>query len=395
MLTLKIRKDRIGPLLGHHPWVFSHALVEIPDGIPPGEPIRLATEKGDFLGTGYFNSYSQIAIRIWGYTDNEQVDEKFFLKRLGYALSIRKRYVETQRTDAYRIVNGENDLLPGLIVDKYSDYVVIQFHTKGISRWKDHIVAAIEKLMKPKGIYERSDISIRTEESSQGLKGLLSGSVPDKVQIQEHGFKFLVDIKHGQKTGFFLDQRDKRISFMKYTDNQNVLNCFSYTGGLSVYALAGGAKTVVSVDTSRTALELARENITINGFDLKKCEFVCADVKDYLTHREDRFDVIVLDPPAFIKDRKKKREGVIGYRHINEMALKLLKENGILVTCSCSAHLDMGEFRFILTEAGARTQKILKILESHTHGIDHLQATAFLEGRYLKSLFLLVSTTNA
>ncbi|MCX8022027.1 MAG: class I SAM-dependent rRNA methyltransferase [Syntrophorhabdaceae bacterium] len=389
-----VKKEKIGPILGHHPWVFSHALTNIPEGIKQGEPIRLITMNGDFLASGYFNGYSQIAVRIWGYRDKEEVDEGFFIKRLRDALDIRRRYVESEKTDAYRVVNGENDWLPGLIVDKYGPYIVVQFHTRGIYRWKEHIVSAIEKLLTPKGIYERSDIPLRTDMAEEELTGLLYGSVPDTVEIKEHGLKFLVDIKHGQKTGFFLDQRDKRVSFIKYAKEKDVLNCFSYTGGFSVYALAGGAKSVVSVDTSSAALELARENVAINGFDLKRCIFVCADVKDYLMNEEVLFDAIVLDPPAFIKDRKKKREGVIGYKRINEMALKTIKDDGILVTCSCSAHLGMDEFRFILVEAGAKTHRLLNILEAYTHGIDHPQGVAYTEGGYLKSLFIHVKNQD-
>jgi len=388
MKTLTIKQERIGPIAGFHPWAFSGAFESIPEGLHAGEPVKLISKKGDFLASGYFNSYSQITVRIWSYDKDEEVDEQFFTRRIEKALHIRNKFVESSSTNAYRIVNGENDLLPGLIVDKYADYLVVQFHTRGIEHWKNIIVAALEHICNPKGIYERSDMAVRDIENLEKTKGILSGSIPDIINILENGFKFLVDVKGGQKTGFFLDQRDKRQAIIKYTDKASVLNCFSYTGGFSVYALAGGAKRVVSVDTSENAIGLAKENIALNGFDISKCEFVCEDVKKYLKNTVECFDVIVLDPPAFIKDRKKKKEGISGYRSINQMALGILTKNGILVTCSCSAHLTSEDFRYMLSEAGGKAHKTLSILECYTHGIDHLQLVPFPEGEYLKCFFL-------
>lgn len=390
MLTLTIKNEKSGPVTGFHPWVFSRAVIEIPEGLKAGEPVRLMHENGRFLATGYFNSYSQIAVRIWGYNEDEMIDSDFFEKRIKKAYQIRQRYIETPLTDAFRIVNGENDLLPGLIVDKYSKYLVVQFHTKGIEAWKDKILASLEAVFKPEGIYERSDMSVRDIEGLGRTKGLLTGKVPDIIEIKENGLRFLVDVKRGQKTGFFLDQRDKRHAFKKYTKDASVLNCFSYTGGFSVYAFAGGAQKVLNVDTSEDALELARKNIAINGFDLKRCSFIRADVKEYLKGSKERFDAIVLDPPAFIKDRKKQREGKLGYKSINEMAMRLLNNDGILLTCSCSSHLTIEEFRYILSEAGGRVRKNLRFLETYTHGIDHLQLVPFIEGSYLKCFIVSV-----
>ena len=388
MIALTIKKNRIGPVLGRHPWVFSQALTKIPDGLPPGEPVRLFSETGEFLASGYFNSYSQIAVRVWGYEKDETIDASFFARRVERAYRIRKEYVESPSTNAYRLINGENDLLPGLIVDRYADYLVVQFHTGGIESWKNNIINALETILRPKGIYERSDMPVRKQERLDSAQGVLSGSVPDRITIRENGFQFLVDVRHGQKTGFFLDQRDKRRACMKYTNGKNVLNCFSYTGGFTVYALAGGARHVTSVDTSEGALELAKENITLNGFDPVRCEFLCDDVKHYLRNVEEQFDVAVLDPPAFIKDHRKKKEGIVGYRGINEMAIKALSENGILVTCSCSSHLTLEEFRYLLSEAGGKAGRSLRFLETYTHGIDHPQLVPFTEGSYLKCFII-------
>jgi 23S rRNA (cytosine1962-C5)-methyltransferase len=376
--------------VGFHPWVFSQAFVKIPDGISSGEPVHLKNERGEFLAAGYFNSYSQITVRIWGYDEDESVDGAFFARRIEKAYGMRKKYVESAEADAFRIVNGENDLLPGLIVDKYADYLVVQFHTAGIEFWKEQIIAALENIIKPKVIYERSDVVARRFDHLGSVQGILSGSVPEFITVRENGLRFLVDVKHGQKTGFFLDQRDKRKAFMKYAKDASVLNCFSYTGGFSVYALAGGAKYVTSIDSSEAAIELAKENVRLNGFDTGRCGFRCDDVKVYLRGNTKKYDAIVLDPPAFIKDRRKKKEGITGYKMINETAMRLLAEHGILVTCSCSNHLSMEEFRFLLSEAGGKARRGFRILETFTHGIDHPQSVPFLEGEYLKCFFLSV-----
>ncbi len=387
---------RVGPVHGRHPWVFSQALAHIPDGMQSGTPVRLEDEKGGYLASGYFNSYSQIAVRLWGYDPAETIDRAFFLRRIGRALRLRKRYVETPECDSYRLINGESDLLPGLIVDKYAGCLSVQFHTPGIELWKSQIVDALIEAVSPEGIYERSDVSVRTREGGEGSTGLLYGEVPDAVTIRENGLRFLVDIKHGQKTGFYLDQREKRRAMMKYSADASVLNCFCYTGGFSVYALAGGARRVVSVDVSADALSLARENVRLNGLDEARCEFIGADVKRYLRDAPkggEGFDVIVLDPPAFVKDRKKKPEGLAGYRGVNEAAMRLISpEGGVLVACSCSAHVSMQEFRYMLSECGGSARRTLTVLESFTHGADHPVLVPFFEGEYLKCLYLRVSS---
>ncbi|MBI4848669.1 MAG: class I SAM-dependent rRNA methyltransferase [Nitrospirae bacterium] len=388
MITLKIKRQRSGPVINRHPWVFSQALENVPDNLKPGTPVKLVTESGGFLATGYFNSYSQIAVRIWSYDENETVDKDFFAKRIRNAHAIRRQYVESADTDSYRLINGENDFLPGLIVDKYNDYLVLQCHTRGIEQWKESVTAALIETVHPAGIYERSDIPSRKIEGMENQSGLLYGNVPELVTIKENGFKFLVDMKRGQKTGFFLDQRDKRRALLKYVKDKSVLNCFSYTGGFSVYALAGGARSVTSVDTSAAALDLLKENIKLNNLDAGTCAFICDDVKKYLKNAaHEKFDLIILDPPAFIKDRRKKNEGLAGYRSINEMALRVLPENGTFVTCSCSAHLSLQDFRYLLVEAAGKAKKSLRFLETYTHGIDHAESAPFTEGEYLKCFF--------
>jgi 23S rRNA (cytosine1962-C5)-methyltransferase len=370
-----------------HPWVFSGALDSIPDGIPPGEPVRLTDPDGNYLASGYFSSYAQIAVRLWGFDPGEEVDRTFFARRIRRALELRRSFVERPGTDAYRLVHGENDLLPGLIVDRYADYLVLQCHTRGIERWKQEIVEALVEVLAPRGIYERSDVSVRMRDGVELPTGTLRGEVPDVIEIRENGYRFLVDVKRGQKTGFFLDQRDKRMATMKYAEGRTVLNAFSYTGGFSVYALAGGARHVVSLDSSGPALELARENVRINGFGPDRAEFVEEDVKKYLrTAAPGAFGLVVLDPPAFIKDRRKKEQGIVGYRTVNEGALRALAADGVLVTCSCSAHLAVAEFRHMVAECGGRARRSFAVLETLLHGPDHPSLAAFPEGDYLKCL---------
>lgn len=395
MTTLIVHRQRIGPILGRHPWVFSGALKNIPDGLESGTPVRLVNEEGGFLAQGYFNSYSQIAVRLWSWDENETVDEKFFEKKISDAYALRKQLVASKKTDSYRLVHSENDLLPGLIVDKYGEYLVLQFHTTGIEFWKDAIIKALKKVLEPTGIYERSDVRTRGIEGAEKKAGLLFGKVPERIKISENGYKFWVDVMGGQKTGFFLDQRDKRQALAKYAEDKTVLNCFSYSGGFSVYALGAGAKHVVSVDASESALELAVENVKLNKLDVKKCDFVCGDVKQYLfdanQEEKKKFDVIILDPPAFVKDRHKVKEGLMGYKKINEMALRILSSSGVLVSASCSAHVTLSDFRYMLSESAGHTRRSLQVLETYTHGIDHPELVSFMEGEYLKCVFARVA----
>ena len=391
MINLKVQQKRIGPILGRHPWVFSGALVNIPDKIESGTPVNLIDENDVFLASGYFSSYSQISVRIWSFDEKEEVNHEFFVRRVQKASDTRNNYLGKD-TNAYRLINSENDFLPGLIVDKYADYLVVQCHTRGIEKWKDEIVKALVEVVNPKGIYEKSDAAGRKVEELEEQTGILFGEVPEKIEILENGLKFYVDVINGQKTGFFLDQRDKRKALMKYVEGKKVLNCFSYTGGFSVYALAGGAEKVTSVDISESAINMAKENVKLNGFDENKVEFVCADVKDYLRNlKPGQFDVIILDPPAFIKDRHKVKEGLRGYKGINEAALRSLQENTLLVSCSCSTHLKYEDFRYLLSECGGRTRKSLQFLEIFTYGLDHPVLVPFVEGEYLKTFFMKVN----
>jgi len=390
-MKLIVKSNRVGPIINGHPWIFSGALKSIPEGLESGAPVFVYGEDSKFLGQGYFNSYSQISVRLWSYDENEAIDEKFFEKRILQALKLRRRFIDEKKTNAYRLINGENDFLPGLVVDKYADYLVVQFHTRGMEKFHKEIVVALKKIIDPKGIYERSSQRAKQVEGAGMVSGLISGEVPDLIKIKENGLLFHVDVKNGQKTGFFLDQRDKRLAVQNASGGKTVLNCFSYTAGFSVYALSGGANKTVSVDVSGEALELAKENVRLNKLNLKKCEFVCADVKDYLKTEKNKYDIVILDPPAFIKDRHKIQEGLKGYRRLNEQGAKVCAESALLITCSCSSHLSMEDFRFVVCQGISVSHRSAQIVGSLTHSCDHPLLPAFTESDYLKCLILDIS----
>ncbi len=394
MTTLQVRRERIGPVVARHPWIFAGALVAVPEGLETGAPVRVVAPDGRFLAHGYFNGYSQIAVRAWGWDADEPFDDAFFRRRIERALALREHVLAGADTDAYRLVFAESDLLPGLVVDRYADHLCLQCHTRGIEPHRDAIVRALVETLRPAGIYERSDVKVRGIEGAAPRTGTLHGEIPAEVAIRENGLKFLVDIVGGQKTGFFLDQRDKRTALRRHVRGRRVLNCFSYTGGFSIYAGAAGAAHVTSVDSSAPALELARRHVALNDLDPARFTFACEDVKRFLAAperaAEPPFDVIILDPPAFVKDRRKLEEGMAGYRRINEAALRLLPPGGVLVTCSCSGHVSAADFRHLVAECAARTGRTLRILETHGHGPDHPELAAFTEASYLKTLFCAV-----
>lgn len=392
---LTIARERIGPIVARHPWVFAGAIEQVPEGLATGAPVKLLAPDGRFLAQGYFNGYSQIAVRVWSWDATEAIDDAFFRRRIQKALALRERVLQGTHTDSYRLIFGENDLLPGLVVDRYADHLCLQCHTRGIETWRASIVRALVDVLSPAGIFERSEAKVRAIEGAGPMSGLLHGTVPALVGILENALRFNVDIATGQKTGFFLDQRDKRVALQKYVRGRRVLNCFSYTGGFTVYAGAAGASHVTSVDTSARALELAQENVALNHLDAGLFEFVGEDVKSFLSapgrRTETPFDVIVLDPPAFVKDRRKVKEGLVGYRRINEAAMRMLPDGGILVTCSCSSHVSLQDFRHLVAECAGRAGRTLQILETLGHGPDHPELAAFNESSYLKTLICAVS----
>lgn len=372
----------------YHPWIFSRAIKTIPPKVQDGDIINVLAHDGKMLGTAYFNSKSQIALRLLSFFEEVNVDQRFLEEKFRSAYTRRLAFLDPY-TNAYRLVFSESDGLPGLIVDRYKDFLVIQIHTLGMDKLKDVIVKALKAVFQPKGIYERSDVDVRKKEGLKSFpKGVFWGEEPpESYEIEEHGLKFFVDIQQGQKTGFFLDQRANRLTLRNYCKNKEVLNLFSYSGGFSLSALQGGASKVTSVDISQSALDLAQKNFELNGYDAKKHSFAAQDVFDYLDLclKEGRtFDLVVVDPPAFVKSKDHLKNALQAYIRLNEKALKVVKKGGIIASSSCSSHVSRDLFQMVLFKAALKTGDNLTIIETKTQPFDHPLNIRFPEGEYLK-----------
>jgi 23S rRNA (cytosine1962-C5)-methyltransferase len=329
-------------------------------------------------------------VRVWSFNPEEKIDEDFFRRKILLASQIRKQIIDTSQTNAYRVINAESDGLPGLIVDKYSDFLVCQFLSAGTEVNKKVIVEILDDIFKPNGIYERSDIEVRTKEGLQPTQGLLKGNIPDNlIEVRENGFKFSVDIKAGHKTGFYLDQRDNRKLVSEFSKGKNVLNCFSYTGGFSIYALASGANKITQIEASAFAVELSLKNIELNNLNSSLVESINGDVFEVLRKfRDERktFDLIVLDPPKFAESASQIQKASRGYKDINLLAIKLLNPGGILFTFSCSGHISQELFQKIVADAALDSGREVKLIKQLTQSSDHPVALNFPEGLYLKGL---------
>lgn len=377
-----------------HPWIFSNAL-QTPNDIENGSLVDIFESRGNrFMARGYYNGNSQIAVRILTLSSSEKIDTEFFVKRFEESKRVRERFIDTKKTNAYRLIFGESDGMPGLIVDRYNKVLVFQIHTMGMDRLKKEMISALEKVFKPESIYERSDIGVRNLEGlTDQPKGLVYGKPLEKeIEIMENGIPMLVNVEEGQKTGMFLDQRENRKALQTYVKDKNVLNCFCYTGGFSIYAALAGAKKVTSVDSSGPALETAKRIFERNGIPASKHEFLDEDVFDLLEKyrlEKRRFDVIILDPPAFVKNQKSLTRGLQGYAFINQRALELLPVGGILVSSSCSAHVNEEMFQKMLAISSSKAKCTLKVLEIRNQPIDHPYNLSFPEGKYLKYYVML------
>lgn len=392
-LLLRAGKEYL--LYHNHPWIFSQAFQE-KQSFPKDGAITdtFDSSEGKFLARGYYNSKSQIAFRILTRNPSEKIDASFFEKRFSDLFALRQRFIDTKQTNAFRVVFGESDNLPGLVIDKYDSVFVLQIHTLGMEQLREPVLSAMKKIFKPETIFERSDVGVRLQEGLKDLpvRHLFGKKIQGEIEIREHGLRFLVNVEKGQKTGFFLDQRDNRKALQRYAAGKRVLNCFCYTAGFSVYAAAAGAKETVNVDVSKEALKTAQRNFTINNIAPQKHQFIDDDVFDALAafgQKKKQFDIIILDPPAFVKNKKSLGQGLKGYLFINEKALMLLPNGGILVSSSCSAHVTDELFQKMLLTAASRAQCSLKTLEIRHQPIDHPYNIHFPEGKYLKFYVML------
>lgn len=393
-ISIFVRPGKEHAVRSRHPWIFSGALLLPQDGqkkiLNNGDIVDVISSEGKkFIARGYFNGNSQIAVRILTRDFNEEINLAFFERRFHQLAAVRETYINTRETNAYRVVFGESDEIPGLIVDKYNDIYVIQIHTLGMDRLRDLVIKALRNVFNPRSIYERSDVGVRAQEGLADMpKGLLYGeSVADEIEIIENGVRFLVNVKEGQKTGLFLDQRENRRALQRYVSGKRVLNCFSYTGGFSLYSALAGATETVSVDLSGQALATGRRMFELNGLSSNKHQFIEKDAFAYLDEcfsKRDKFDVIILDPPAFVKNQKSLKKGLSGYLFINEKALRMLPTGGILVTSSCSAHVTEEMFQKMIALAAGRANCGVKVLEIRHQPLDHPFNPNFPEGKYLK-----------
>ena len=381
MYTVTLKKGEEKRILQFHPWVYANEVSKIEGKDAQGSIARVQAFDGRFVGYGFINHKSKILVRIVS-RDETPVDRDFFYNRIKAA----KEYRESLGYgDSYRVVFGESDLLPALIVDKYGDHLSVQFLALGMEVRKQMIVDILVKLFHPACIYERSDVAVREKEGLAQTKGVLYGTLNKDLVIEENGIKMGIDVENGQKTGYFLDQKENRDNLKRYVKDKTVLDCFCNQGGFSLCAAKYGAKEVVAADISELALESVRKNAEMNGF--KNIATVAADVfellKDYKKEGK-KFDVIVLDPPAFIKTVDSVKNGYYGYRDINTQALKLLNDGGTLITCSCSQHLTVPLFMQMLTEASVAAKTPVRFVELRTQARDHAFLLGAEEGLYLK-----------
>jgi len=397
MLVVQLKEGREKALLRGHPWVFSGSIKTIDQEngeTIAGETAKIVDAKGEFLAWGAYSPASKIRVRVWSRDQGRKIDREFFRARLEKAIRLRRRILDIGEFNAYRFVHAESDGLPGFVVDRYADTLVVQFLTCGADYWRNTFVELLGELIESERIYERSDVEVRRLEELTPRKGpLVGGDNFSLVRIQEGEINYWVDIRQGQKTGFYLDQRINRSVVRKLAAERTILDCFAYTGGFSVSALAGGARSVVAVESSAKAIKLGRENITLNNVSDGNIEWVEDDVFQALRRFRDqdkKFDMVILDPPKFAPTAAHAQRAARGYKDINLLGLKLLKPGGLLVTFSCSGGVSEDLFQKILAGAALDAGVQAKIINRLGPGADHPVALNFPEGAYLKGFVIQV-----
>lgn len=384
-----LKKGREDFLLRRHPWIFSNAIQRVEGDPGSGEVVEVRSHSGAFLARGGYSPSSQIRVRIWTFEDRA-VDRALLHERLEDAVEARRAVVDTSPRSAFRVVNAESDGFPGLVVDKYADVLVCQVSSAAAEAVRSQIVASLEKLLSPRGVWERSDLDVRSKEGLEPRTGLLAGAAPEGlVEIEEEGDRFLVDVVGGHKTGFYLDQRDNRRLVTAYASGRDVLNVFSYTGSFGIRALGAGASSVLNIDSSGQALELASKNAELNGLDPSKMEGRAVDAFDGMRRLREEgrsFDLVVLDPPKFAESKHQVPKAARAYKDVNLQAFHLLRPGGMLFTFSCSGHMDEALFQKIVADAALDAGREAGIVHRMTQAPDHPVALSFPEGGYLKGL---------
>ena len=369
-------------------WVFDNEIASVMGSFEDGDIVTVHDFDGYPLGRGFINRHSKIRVRLMKRDCGQEIDTEFLKMRLSNAWEYRKRTVDTE---SCRVVFGEADFLPGLVIDKFSDVLVVQSLALGIDRYKEKIVSVLKDILKQdgiiiRGVYERSDAKVRAQEGLDCRKGFIGGEFDTDIEIVENGVKYYVDVKDGQKTGFFLDQKYNRMAVRKLCKNAKVLDCFTHTGSFALNAAKAGAESVLGLDASEAGIEQARRNACLNGLS-DTVSFECADVFEKLPELErlgEKFDVVILDPPAFTKSRNSVKNAMKGYREINLRAMKLIKDGGFLATCSCSHFMTDELFSKIIGQASANVHRRLRQVEFRTQAPDHPILWAAGESYYLK-----------
>ena len=390
---LELKPGREDPVLRRHPWIFSGAVQRVSGDPEPGETIRVLNSHGAFLAWAAYSPASQIRARIWSWSEEARVGPELFRTRL--ARCLRDREALDWAGNSRRLVHGESDGIPGLIVDQYDRVLVIQVLSAGSEAWREDLILLLEELVEPDSIYERSDAEVRSLEGLEPRKGLIRGEqIPEDLVVEENGRKYRVDIAGGHKTGFYLDQRENRTLVQELARGQQVLDCFCYTGGFSAAALAGGAEAVTGVDASAEALDQARRNLELNGLPVEKADFIEGDVFQVLRTQRDRartYGLIVLDPPKFAPTSSHAQKAARGYKDINLWAFRLVKPGGLLVTFSCSGGIEPSFFQKIVADAALDAGVEARIIRRLRQSPDHPTALNFPEGSYLKGFVIRVS----
>ncbi len=369
-------------------WIYDNEVATIVGNFEDGDIVTVHDFDGYFMGYGFANRHSKIFIRLLSRKKDAVIDEAFMEARVRAAWNYRK---ETVDTSSCRVIFGEADFLPGLVIDKFSDVLVVESLALGIDKWKLVIVDALKKVLAEdgiaiRGVYERSDAKVRLQEGMERYKGFIGESFDTKVEIVENGVRYMVDVEDGQKTGFFLDQKNNRAAIHRFCKGKKVLDCFTHTGSFALNAGIAGAKEVLGVDASQLAVDQATENAALNNLQ-ERVRFQCADVFELLPELEakgEKFDVVILDPPAFTKSRNSIKNAVKGYREINVRGLKLVRDGGFLVTCSCSHFMDPDLFAKTIREAANGAHKRLRQVEFRTQTCDHPILWAADQSYYLK-----------
>jgi 23S rRNA (cytosine1962-C5)-methyltransferase len=392
-IYLKVSREK--SLLRKHPWIFSKAINKIKGNPMLGDTVDIYDHKEKWLARGAYSPESQIRIRVWSFKENEEIDAEFFRKKLLSAQLRRDWFIEQGGLTGYRLIAGESDGLPGITIDKYDNLIVCQLLSAGADFQRYTLVAVLKELYPQCSIYERSDVDVRKKEGLEPTTGWLTKPLESTAcVIKEHGLAINVDIAKGHKTGFYLDQRDSRVTAGRYAKDKTVLNCFSYTGTFALHCAANNAKEVINVDVSQTALDLAKENIELNNLQDKNVSFIKADVFKLLRQYRDekrQFDMIILDPPKFVESKAQLTGACRGYKDINMLAMQLLKPNGILLTFSCSGLMEMSLFQKVVADAALDARREVHFVERLQQAGDHPISSNYPEGYYLKGLVCQVS----